>query len=126
MASISLTFSCVICNLCWLSLSQSLSKDFHYIGSIKTKNPSFVELLDLSGSRSTNPLELDLVITNFAERGTNGISSFNNIGRFLRNISNGQSPIESVLADKTLTWPNFVYIADDGIFPAESTLMVHD
>ena len=104
MASISLAFLCVICNLCWLSLSQSLSKDFHYIGSIKTKNPSFVELLDLSGSHSTKPLDLDLVITNFAERGTNGIASFNNIGRFLKNISNGYHPKETTLADKTLTW----------------------
>ena len=94
----------ILCNLCILISSQSLSKDFHYIGSIKTKNPSFVELLDLSSSHSTKPLDLDLVVTNFAERGTNGISSFNNIGRFIGNISNGQTPRETALADKTLTW----------------------
>merc|ERR1719206_243752 len=108
------------------TFAQPHTKDLHYVGQFKTENPSFVELLDVSGSNSCDPLDLDLIITNFAESGTNGISAFLDIGRYLRNISNGVSPPRTVLADKTLTWPNFVYLADDGIFPADATLIVHD
>merc|ERR1712228_94469 len=49
-----------------------------------------------------------------------------NIGRYLRNITNGHAPPQTILADKTLTWPNFVYVSEPGIFAAETTLIVHD
>ena len=91
------------------TLSQSHTKDLYYVGQFKTKNPSFVELRDLSGSKSGDPRDLDLVVTNFAESGTNGISAFLDIGRYLRNISNGASPPRTVLADKTLTWYEIMY-----------------
>eukprot|EP01084_Bolivina_argentea_P163439 284337_1 len=120
----SLSFQCVIAYLFSLALSQS---DFTYIGQFKTENPSFVELLDISPDQSTNPLDLDLIVTNFAEFGYgNGVSAFPNIGKYLQNISNGISPPKTILADKTLTWPNFVYVSEDNIFPADTTLIVHD
>ena len=115
----------LLSNIFQFCLSQT-SNNFNYIGQFKTENPSFVELLDLSSSNSFNAFDLDLVVTNFAETGTNGVSSFNNIGLYLKNISNGIGPPKTILADKTLTWPNFVYIADSNIFPAETTLIIHD
>ena len=61
------------------TLTQTTT-DLNYIGQFKIPNPSFVELLELESSGSNNPLNLDLVVTHFAETGRNGVSSFNNIG----------------------------------------------
>ena len=92
----------ILSQLISLALSQS---DFTYIGQFETKDPSFVELINLDGSGSADPLDLDLVVTNFQAFGEgNGVSAFPNIGRYLRNITNGHAPPKTILADHTLTW----------------------
>ena len=98
----------------------------YYLGELKSDHPSFVEIINLAPD-SENSEYPDLVITHFQEIGEgNGINAFYNIGKELENIANGNSPSESKVYDKTLTWPNAVYVANDGIFAADKTLIVHD
>ena len=94
----------ITAHLCSSGLSQSVSSDFQYIGQILTEYPSFVELIDLASSGSDDPLDLDLVVTNFEAKGTNGVTAFENIGLQLKNISDGINPPKSVLVNETLQW----------------------
>ena len=109
-----------------LSKGHSDSKtDLYYLGELQVDHPSFVEIINLAPESDENEYP-DLVVTHFQEVGAGGINAFYNIGKELENIANRNPPTRSMVYDKSLTWPNYVYVAPDGIFDAQKTLIVHD